>query len=103
MIQTDSTAEPQFAAFVAIDWADQKHAWSLQAAGSDQREADEMKHTPPACGLDYNGAETFSTLLPTGHRCRYEYRHGTLRACTTDPENTPKAYRLKAVEPGDGY
>src|ERR1039458_4176531 len=50
MIQTDSTAEPQFAAFVAIDWADQKHAWSLQAAGSDQREADEMKHTPEAVG-----------------------------------------------------
>src|ERR1022692_443292 len=50
MIQTDSTAEPQFAAFVAIDWADQKHAWSLQAAGSDQREADEMKHTPEPVG-----------------------------------------------------
>src|ERR1035441_10105962 len=50
MIQTDSTAEPQFTAFVAIDWADQKHAWSLQAAGSDQREADEMKHTPEAVG-----------------------------------------------------
>jgi len=24
--------EPQFAAFVGIDWADQKHAWCLQAA-----------------------------------------------------------------------
>jgi len=50
MMQTDSSAEPQFAAFVAIDWADQKHAWSLQAAGSDQRESDEMKHTPEAVG-----------------------------------------------------
>jgi transposase len=48
MVQTDSAAEPQFAAFVAIDWADQKHAWSLQASGSDQRESDEMKHTPEA-------------------------------------------------------
>jgi len=50
MIETDSTAEPQFAAFVAIDWADQKHAWSLQAPDSDQRESDEMKHTPEAVG-----------------------------------------------------
>jgi transposase len=50
MTQTDSSAEPQFAAFIAIDWADQKHAWSLQAAGSDQRESDEMKHTPEAVG-----------------------------------------------------
>ena len=50
MTQTDSSAEPQFAAFIAIDWADQKHAWALQAAGSDQRESDEMKHTPEAVG-----------------------------------------------------
>ena len=50
MTQTDSSAAPQFAAFIAIDWADQKHAWSLQAAGSDQRESDEMKHTPEAVG-----------------------------------------------------
>jgi hypothetical protein len=25
--------EPQFAAFVGIDWADQKHVWCLQAVG----------------------------------------------------------------------
>jgi transposase len=50
MVQTDSPSEPQFAAFVAIDWADRKHAWSLQAAGSDQRESGEMKHTPEVIG-----------------------------------------------------
>ena len=27
-------SEPRFAAFVAIDWADKKHVWSLQAADS---------------------------------------------------------------------
>lgn len=48
MMQTDAAAEPQFAAFVGIDWADQKHAWSLQAAGSHQRESGEMKHSPEA-------------------------------------------------------
>jgi transposase len=36
--------EPQFAAFVGIDWADQKHAWCLQVAGSMQRESGELQH-----------------------------------------------------------
>jgi transposase len=40
--------EPEFAAFVGIDWADQKHVWSLQAAGSRQRESGELEHTPEA-------------------------------------------------------
>ena len=31
--------EPQFAAFVGIDWADQKHAWCLQAVNSGKRES----------------------------------------------------------------
>ena len=40
--------EPQFAAFVGIDWADQKHAWCLQAASGMQRESGEVEHTPEA-------------------------------------------------------
>ena len=36
--------EPQFAAFVVIDWADQKHVWCLQVAGSAQRESGELEH-----------------------------------------------------------
>jgi transposase len=38
----------QFAALVGIDWADQKHAWCLQAAGTTQRENGEVEHTPEA-------------------------------------------------------
>jgi transposase len=38
--------EPQFAAFVGLDWADQKHAWCLQAVGATQRESGEVEHTP---------------------------------------------------------
>lgn len=38
--------EPQFAAFVGIDWADRKHAWSLQVAGSTRRESGEVAHKP---------------------------------------------------------
>jgi len=48
MSETDGAAEPKFAAFLAIDWADRKHAWSLQAAGCDQRESGEIQHTPEA-------------------------------------------------------
>lgn len=40
--------EPQWAAFVAIDWADQKHDWKLLAAGAKRPEAGELKHTPEA-------------------------------------------------------
>jgi len=41
-------AEPAFAAFVAIDWADQIHYWSLRAAGYEQIERGEVKNTPEA-------------------------------------------------------
>src|SRR5580658_1081871 len=40
--------EPEFAALVGIDWADQKHAWCVQAAGTTQRESGEVEHTPEA-------------------------------------------------------
>lgn len=40
--------EPQFAAFVGIDWADQKHVWCLQAVDSTRRESGELEHTPEA-------------------------------------------------------
>ena len=48
MCEIVSGAEPQFAAFVAIDWADQKHFWSLQPAGSNKRDHGEIEHTPEA-------------------------------------------------------
>ena len=40
--------EPQFAAFIGIDWADQKHVWCLQAVDSEKRESGELEHTPEA-------------------------------------------------------
>src|SRR5215510_16258284 len=40
--------EPQFAAFVSIDWADKKHVWCLRAVGSEKRERGELEHTPEA-------------------------------------------------------
>src|SRR6516162_4693396 len=40
--------EPQFAAFLAIDWADKKHVWCLQGAGLEKRESGELEHSPEA-------------------------------------------------------
>ena len=40
--------EPEFAAFIAIDWADQKHYWSLQVAGQKGLQRGTLDHTPEA-------------------------------------------------------
>ena len=40
--------EPEWAAFVAMDWADQKHVWSLYIPGTQQREQGECVHSPEA-------------------------------------------------------
>src|SRR5215813_3885915 len=44
MAQEKMGLEPEFAAFVGIDWADRKHVWCLQAAGSRKRETGELEH-----------------------------------------------------------
>jgi transposase len=39
-------AEPDFAAFVAIDWADTEHVWSMQARLDQRRETGRIHHSP---------------------------------------------------------
>ena len=41
-------SEPEWAAFAAIDWADQKHFWRLVPAGSQAFEQGELENTPEA-------------------------------------------------------
>ena len=41
-------AEPEWAAFVAIDWGDRKNFWKLAVAGCEQRELGEVASTPEA-------------------------------------------------------
>lgn len=43
-----SAAEPQWAAFVGIDWADKKHRWSLRPADGGKIERGELENTPEA-------------------------------------------------------
>jgi transposase len=38
--------EPDFVAFIGIDWADQKHCWKLAVAGTQATETGELKQTP---------------------------------------------------------
>lgn len=48
--QPRASANPAapFAALVALDWADQKHAWALQAADATHLEQGEIENTPEA-------------------------------------------------------
>lgn len=39
---------PSFTVFIGIDWADKKHDFCLQAAGSDRREFGTLDHSPEA-------------------------------------------------------
>jgi transposase len=43
-----SNMDNEFAAYVAIDWADQKHVWALEAADSASRQSGTLEHTPEA-------------------------------------------------------
>jgi transposase len=45
---SQNQSEIHYAAFLAIDWADQKHAWSLQEANSSTRKRGEVGHMPEA-------------------------------------------------------
>ena len=47
-LMSQNQPEIQYAAFVSIDWADQKHVWSLQEANSSTREHGEVGHMPEA-------------------------------------------------------
>ena len=43
--------ENEFAAYVAIDWADQKHFWALEVPGSSGRQSGTFDHTPEAVDI----------------------------------------------------
>jgi len=41
-------AEPEYAAFVSLDWADEQHAWALQVHGQADIQQGTLKNTPEA-------------------------------------------------------
>src|SRR5688572_5884758 len=50
MDMDNDNPSPEFAAFVAIDWADQKHAFSLLAAGQKKKETGTLEQKPETIG-----------------------------------------------------
>ena len=44
--RSSGSPEPEWAAFLAIDWADKKHAWSLYVPDAPKREHGEIAHSP---------------------------------------------------------
>ena len=48
MVDSNHKQEIEFAAFVGIDWADQKHAWALQIPGHREVERGDLDHKPEA-------------------------------------------------------
>ena len=56
--------ELEFVAYVGIDWADQKHVWCLQAAGSTERESGELEHRSETVEA-WVGERRVVTPLPT--------------------------------------
>jgi transposase len=48
MVDANERSEPDFAAFIGIDWADQNHAWALQTTTQGARERGDLDHTPEA-------------------------------------------------------
>ena len=48
MNTSQPASEPRFAAFIGIDWADQKHAYKLCLPDGSQPESGQIQHTPEA-------------------------------------------------------
>ena len=48
MVSQIRSDEPEYKAWLALDWADQKHVWALQPSGRQERERGEVEHTPEA-------------------------------------------------------
>ena len=47
-MSNESLPEPQWAAYVAIDWADREHVWKIQSTESGARESGKVAQTPEA-------------------------------------------------------
>jgi hypothetical protein len=75
--------EPEFVAFVGIDWADQKHVWSWQSADSTQPESGKLEHRPEA-------VEAW-----VGERCR-RFEHGPI-AVAVEQTKGALVYMLRKI------
>ncbi len=47
-MSNESSSEPQWAAYAAIDWADREHVWNMQPAENGPCESGKVEQTPEA-------------------------------------------------------
>jgi len=50
-LSDNAAPPPEFAAFIGLDWGDQKHAWSLREPAGTRIESGEVENTPEAIEL----------------------------------------------------
>src|ERR1700681_4260223 len=67
-------ADPEFAAFVGIDWADRKHDICLQVANGEKREFDVLVHRPDA--IDQWGCSSENAFRVGPCRCAWSWPRG---------------------------
>jgi hypothetical protein len=72
---TSPVPEPDFAAFLAIDWADELHAFCLCPSGSSQVESGTVRHDPQSLhpwleelGRRFAGKLTVQAVVPASGR-----------------------------------
>ena len=58
-----TTPEPVWAAFVALDWGSQKHAWILQPADGGKRTQGFVDNTPEAIAVWVAGSYTATSAI----------------------------------------
>ena len=57
MSDCSPSPEPEFAAFVALDWGDRKHCWRLLPAGGGPAESGDLESTPETVAQWAGGPE----------------------------------------------
>ena len=70
----NNVSEPAFGAFVALDWADKKHAFALENAATGERQSGFLDHTPEA--VRGWAAELIARLGPAPIAVSLEQSHG---------------------------
>ncbi|HEY4088318.1 MAG TPA: hypothetical protein VGM43_20440 [Bryobacteraceae bacterium] len=76
--QTEGLSEPEFAALIAIDWADRKHYWTMRAGGIISR--GELENTPEA--VEQWAAELHGKFGGRPLALAMEQRRGALAMCS---------------------
>lgn len=105
MAKTTERSEPDFAAFIGIDWADQRHTWALQTTIQEPPEPGDLDHTPEAAdawatelGRRFGGRPIAIARAVAWLVALHAHQVSTFRAVPNPPSHTGQlSQRLSAV------